>query len=77
MVPTSANQFVQSLTVDQLKAIWAPESKVKTWKDVDPSGLRLQKIALYSPDNDSGTLDFFTEAIVGKAKSQREVRMQA
>ncbi len=65
------NQFVKSLTVEQLKAIWAPESKVKTWKDVDPSWPD-KKIALYSPDHDSGTFEFFTEAIVGKARSQRE-----
>ena len=46
-------------------------SQVKTWKDVDPSWPD-RKIILYSPDNDSGTFEFFTEAIVGKAKSQRE-----
>jgi phosphate transport system substrate-binding protein len=64
------NTFVQSLTVDQLKAIWAPGSTVKTWKDVNPDWPD-RKIVLYSPDNDSGTFEFFTEAIVGKAKSQR------
>ena len=31
-----------------------------------------RKIILYSPDDDSGTFEFFTEAIVGKSKSQRE-----
>ena len=31
-----------------------------------------RKIVLYSPDKDSGTFEFFTEAIVGKAKRQRE-----
>ena len=35
-------------TVEQLKAIWAPGSKVKTWKDVDPSWPD-RKIVLYSP----------------------------
>jgi phosphate transport system substrate-binding protein len=65
------NDFVKSLSVEQLKAIWAPGSKVKTWKDVDPSWPD-RKIVLYSPDKDSGTFEFFTEAIVGKAKSQRE-----
>ena len=35
-----------------------------TWPD--------RKIMFYSPDNDSGTFEFFTEAIVGKAKSQRD-----
>src|SRR5207245_2572470 len=58
-------------SVEQLKAIWASDSTVKTWKDVDPSWPD-RKIVLYSPDKDSGTFEFFTEAIVGKAKSQRD-----
>lgn len=65
------NTFVKSLTVAQLKAIWEPGSKVKTWKDVDPSWPD-RKIVFYSPDNDSGTFEYFTEAIVGKAKQQRD-----
>ena len=65
-----ANKFAKSLTVEALKRIWAPESKVKTWKDVDPSWPD-SKIVLYSPDKKSGTFEFFVEAIVGQ-KSQRE-----
>lgn len=71
LVVNPKNDFVKSLTVEQLKTIWAPASKVKTWKDVDPSW-PARNISLYSPDNDSGTFEFFTEAIVGKAKSQRD-----
>ena len=71
LVVNPKNDFVKSLSVEQLKAIWAPASKVKTWKDVDPAWPD-RKIILYSPDNDSGTFEFFTEAIVGKAKSQRD-----
>lgn len=71
LVVNPKNNFVKELSVEQLKAIWAPDSKVKTWKDVDPSWPD-HPIVLYSPDNDSGTFEFFTEAIVGKAKSQRE-----
>ncbi|MEA2629860.1 MAG: phosphate transport system substrate-binding protein [Chloroflexota bacterium] len=65
------NDAIKELSVEQLKAIWAPDSTVKTWKDVDPSWPD-RKIVLYSPDKDSGTFEFFTEAIVGKAKSQRD-----
>jgi phosphate transport system substrate-binding protein len=65
------NDFVKSLTVAQLKAIWEPDSKVQTWKDVDPSW-PARKIVLYSPDRDSGTFEFFTEAVMGKGKGQRE-----
>ncbi len=71
LVVNPQNDFVKELSVEQLKAIWSPGSKVKTWKDVDPSWPD-RPIVLYSPDNDSGTFEFFTEAIVGKAKSQRD-----
>ena len=71
VVVNPKNTFVEELTVDQLKALWAPESKVKTWKDLDPSWPD-SAITLYSPDQDSGTFEFFTEAIVGKARSQRK-----
>ena len=71
LVVNPKNDFVKELTAEQLKALWEPESKVKTWKDLDPSW-PARSIVLYSPDNDSGTFEFFTEAIVGKAKSQRD-----
>ncbi len=71
LVVNPRNDFVKELSVDQLKAIWAPGSMVKTWKDVDPSW-PARPIVLYSPDDDSGTFEFFTEAVVGKAKSQRD-----
>jgi phosphate transport system substrate-binding protein len=71
LVVNPKNTFVKSLTVAQLKSIWEPNSKVKTWKDVDPSWPD-SKLVLYCPDKDSGTFEFFTEAVVGKARSQRE-----
>jgi phosphate transport system substrate-binding protein len=71
VVVNAKNEFAKSITVDQLKALWEPESKVKTWKDLDPSWPD-RKISLYSPDNASGTFEFFTEVVVGKAKSQRK-----
>jgi phosphate transport system substrate-binding protein len=71
LVINPKNTFVKSLTVEQLKQLWQPGSSIKTWKDVNASWPD-RKIILYSPDNDSGTFEFFTEAIVGKAKSQRD-----
>ena len=71
VVVNSKNDFAKTLTVAQLKALFSPDSKVSTWKDLDPSWPD-RKISLYSPDNDSGTFEFFTEAINGKAKSQRK-----
>jgi phosphate transport system substrate-binding protein len=65
------NDFVKSLSAEQLKALWSPASKVTKWKDLDPTWPD-RKILLFSPDNDSGTFEFFTQAIVGKEKLQRE-----
>ncbi len=65
------NDFVKELSVPQLARLWKPDSDVKTWKDLDPSWPD-REIKLYSPDDKSGTFEFFTEAIVGKAKSQRK-----
>jgi len=64
------NDFVKDLSVEQLKKLWGPDSTVKTWKDLDPSWPD-RPISLYCPDKDSGTFEFFTEAVVGKPKSQR------
>jgi len=71
LATNAKNDFAKSMTVEQLKKLWEPGSTVQTWKDLDPSWPD-RKIVLYSPDDDSGTFEFFTEAIVGKAKSQRE-----
>jgi phosphate transport system substrate-binding protein len=71
LVVNPKNEAVKVLDVAQLKAIWGPDAAVKTWKDVDPSWPD-RKIVLYCPDRDSGTFEFFTEAVVGKARSQRD-----
>ena len=64
------NDFVECLSTDQLKMIWEPESTVEKWSDVDPSWPD-SKIALYGPDTDSGTFDYFTEEIMGEAQVSR------
>jgi phosphate transport system substrate-binding protein len=71
LVANPKNDFVKSLTVDQLKALWSPDSKIRTWKDLNPAWPD-RKIVLYSPDDNSGTFEFFTEAIVKKKKAQRD-----
>lgn len=70
VVVNPQNDFVACLTVDELKKIWEPNSTVKTWRDVR-SEFPAQPIKLYGPGTDSGTFDYFTEVIVGKAKSSR------
>ncbi len=62
------NTWCSSLTCAQLKQIWEPESKVKTWKDLDPAW-PAEPILLYGADTDSGTFEYFTEVINGKKKA--------
>ena len=64
------NDFVECLTTDQLKMIWEPGSTVEKWSDVNPSWPS-NDIALYGPDTDSGTFDYFTEEIMGEAQLSR------
>ncbi len=70
IVVNPKNTWAKSITMDQLKKLWEPNSKVATWKDLDPSWPD-KKIKLYGPGTDSGTFDYFTEEVVGKAKSSR------
>lgn len=70
IVVNQKNDWVKTLTVEELKKIWEPGSSVKSWKDVNAS-FPDKKIALYGPGTASGTFDYFSEAINGKAKAHR------
>ena len=55
-----------NLTTAQLKAIWAPDSKISNWKDIPPAGtFNDVPLTLAGPDSQSGTYDFFNETILG------------
>lgn len=64
------NTWVDSLTVEELKKIWGPDSKVKTWKDIRPEWPN-EEIKFYAPGTDSGTFDYFTDEINGKSGAIR------
>jgi phosphate transport system substrate-binding protein len=70
VVVNKDNTWAKCLTVEQLKAIWEPKSKVASWKDVDPS-FPDEKLSLFGAGTDSGTFDYFTEAIVGEEGASR------
>ncbi len=70
IVVNPENDFVKCLTVEQLNKMWDQGSKVKTWKDVDPS-FPADPIKLYGPGTDSGTFDFFTDEINGEEGKSR------
>jgi phosphate transport system substrate-binding protein len=70
VVTNKANDWAKSITVAELNKIWASGSSVKNWKDVNPAWPN-QPMKLFGPGADSGTFDYFTEAINGRAKSSR------
>ena len=70
VVVNSKNDWVKSLSVPELNAMWKAGSGVKNWKQVNPA-YPDKALALYGPGTASGTFDYFTEAVNGKAKSSR------
>jgi phosphate transport system substrate-binding protein len=70
VVVPKQNTWATCLTVDQLEKIWAPKSKVTTWKQVDPS-FPNEKLVLFGPGTDSGTFDFFTKEVNGEEGASR------
>ncbi|HWR88697.1 MAG TPA: PstS family phosphate ABC transporter substrate-binding protein [Dissulfurispiraceae bacterium] len=66
------NTWVTSLTVADLKKMWEPtaQGKIKKWNQVRPEWPD-SPLKLFGPGADSGTMDYFTEAVTGKAKSSR------
>jgi phosphate transport system substrate-binding protein len=70
VVINKENDWAECLTVDQLKSIWEKSSKVKSWRDVDPK-FPDEEIKLFGAGTDSGTFDYFTEAINGEEGNSR------
>ncbi len=72
VVVNPKNDWVDCLTVEQLKTIWRPESDetVVNWSDVDPEWPD-EPLKLYGPGTDSGTFDYFTKAINGEERASR------
>lgn len=66
------NDWLASITVAELKKIWEPgaQGTLTKWNQINPAWPDA-KIKLFGAGADSGTFDYFTEAIVGKAKSSR------
>ena len=70
VVVNPKNTWCDCISVEQLRAIWEPNSKVHKWSDVNPAWPN-ETIELYAPDPDSGTYDYFAEAVCkGKATRQ-------
>ncbi len=70
VVVNPKNDFVDHLSVAELRRIWEPGSKVRSWKDVRAQWPD-REMKLYAPGVDSGTFDYFTETVNGKSGACR------
>jgi phosphate transport system substrate-binding protein len=70
VVVNPKNTWAKCLTVAQLKSIWQPGSRIDDWREVD-SSFPSENLTLYGPGTDSGTFDYFTDAVVGKEGASR------
>lgn len=72
VIVNKQNNFAQCLTIDELATIWKSksDSKIKNWNQVNAK-FPNQPLKLYAPASDTGTFDYFTQAITGKAKNSR------
>ncbi len=66
------NTWAVSMTVKELKELWEPaaQRKITRWNHIRPEWPD-KEIHLFGPGVDSGTFDYFTEVIMGKAQSSR------
>lgn len=71
VVRNPANDWAACMTVDELKRVWQPGSSITRWNQIRPTWPD-EEIKLYGPDTDSGTFDYFTEAIVGEEDASRD-----
>jgi len=72
VVVNPKNDWLKSITIEELKKIWSPgaQKKITRWNQIR-SDLPNKPINLFGPGADSGTFDYFTEAVVGKAGASR------
>jgi phosphate transport system substrate-binding protein len=72
VVVNPRNEWLKEITVDELKRMWEPaaQGKITRWNQVNPAWPD-RAIKLFGAGTDSGTFDYFTEAINGRSKASR------
>ncbi len=74
VVVNKENDFIDYLTVDELKKIWIDDGTTKTWNEIRPEWPE-EEIKFYSPGHDSGTYDYFDEVILGGAEIEKTAQL--
>lgn len=70
VVVNAKNSFARCLTLEELRRIWEPGSTIRSWHDVRADWPE-EEIHLYGPGSESGTFEYFTEAVVGSSGASR------
>jgi phosphate transport system substrate-binding protein len=70
VVVNTQNDWATCLTVEELKRIWEPGSKIDNWNEIRPA-FPNEPLELAGAGTDSGTFDYFTDAIVGDEGASR------
>ncbi len=70
VVVSTENDFIESLTVEQLAQLWSADGGIVNWSDLNPDW-PAEPVELYGPGADSGTFDYFNEVILGDDVSPR------
>ncbi|HZG60528.1 MAG TPA: PstS family phosphate ABC transporter substrate-binding protein [Anoxybacillus sp.] len=74
VVVNKENDWVDHLTVEELKKMWVEDGKVKKWSDIRP-GWPDEEIKFFSPGHDSGTFDYFDEVILDGAELVKNAQL--
>ncbi len=70
VVVNKNNDWATCLTLEQLAAMWAPDSTVNNWNQIDPTFPDVP-LRLFGPGTDSGTFDYFTDVVNGEEGASR------
>ena len=74
-VVTNKDVSIDCMDVDQVKELFGPDADAKSFRDVDPS-FPAAPARFFTPGEESGTFDFFTEEINGEEGAQRQEGVQ-
>jgi len=72
VITNKKNTFVTCMSIAELNKVWSPKSnnKVKNWNQVNAK-FPNERLTLYAPSSDTGTFDYFTQAVNKKSKASR------